>query len=70
MKVIEHLQKATKPLVSFEIVPPPRGRSVKDLIEVVEQLIPLNPSWIDVTAHSSVAFYNEKSDGPMLCWHL
>lgn len=63
MKVIEHLQKATKPLVSFEIVPPPRGRSVKDLIAVVEQLIPLNPSWIDVTAHSSVAFYNEHSDG-------
>lgn len=64
MKVIEHLEKAKgNPLFSFEIVPPPRGRSVKDLIDVVEQLVPLDPPWIDVTAHSSVAFYNELDDG-------
>ncbi len=63
MKVIEHLSGAKAPLFSYEIVPPPRGRSVKDLIEVVEQLAPLNPPWIDVTAHSSVAFYNEMADG-------
>lgn len=63
MKVIEHIQNAKNPLFSFELVPPPRGKSVKDLIDAVEQLMPLNPSWIDVTAHSSVAFYNEMSDG-------
>ena len=63
MKVIEHLEKARNPLFSFEIVPPPRGRSVKDLIDAVEQLVPMEPSWIDVTAHSSVAFYNEMADG-------
>jgi methylenetetrahydrofolate reductase (NADPH) len=63
MKVIEHIEKAHNPLFSYEIVPPPRGRSVKDLIEVVELLSPLNPPWIDVTAHSSVAFYNELADG-------
>jgi len=63
MKVIEHLEKARNPLFSYEIVPPPRGRSVKDLIDVVEMLSPLDPPWIDVTAHSSVAFYNELADG-------
>ncbi len=63
MKVIEHIVGAKNPLFSFEIVPPPRGRSVKDLIDAVELLQPLNPSWIDVTAHSSTAFYNELSDG-------
>lgn len=63
MKVIEHLEKARNPLFSYEIVPPPRGRSVKDLIDVVEMLSPLEPPWIDVTAHSSVAFYNELADG-------
>jgi methylenetetrahydrofolate reductase (NADPH) len=63
MKVIEHLAKARNPLFSYEIVPPPRGRSVKDLIDVVEMLTPLEPPWIDVTAHSSVAFYNEMADG-------
>lgn len=63
MKVIEHIERARNPLFSFEIVPPPRGRSVKDLIDVVEALAPLNPPWIDVTSHSSTAYYQEKIDG-------
>lgn len=63
MKVIEHLLKARDPLFSYEIVPPPRGRSVKDIIEVVEALAPLNPSWIDVTSHSSTTYFQEKLDG-------
>lgn len=63
MKVIEHLARATNPLFSYEIVPPPRGRSIKDIIEVVEVLAPLNPPWIDVTSHSSSAYYQEKDDG-------
>lgn len=63
MKVIEHLAKAQGPLFSYEIVPPPRGRSVKDIIEVVEALAPLEPPWIDVTSHSSTTYYQEKVDG-------
>ncbi len=63
MKVIEHVTKANAPLISFEIVPPPRGSSVKDIIDVVEELATLNPPWIDVTSHSSVTQYHERGDG-------
>jgi methylenetetrahydrofolate reductase (NADPH) len=63
MKIIEHLDKAINPLFSYEIVPPPRGRSVQDIIDIVKVLAPLNPPWIDVTAHASSAYYNEKGDG-------
>lgn len=63
MKVIEHIQKAKNPLFSYEIVPPPRGRSVQDIIEIVEAIQPLNPPWIDVTAHASSAYYSENKDG-------
>lgn len=63
MKVIEHIERAKEPLFSFEIVPPPRGRSVKDIIDVVEQLAHLNPPWIDVTSHSSTAYFQERMDG-------
>ncbi|MFT4654726.1 MAG: methylenetetrahydrofolate reductase (NADPH) [Patiriisocius sp.] len=63
MKVAEHIDKATRPLFSFEIVPPPRGRSIQDIVDVVEILAPYNPPWIDVTSHPSGAFYNEQVDG-------
>lgn len=65
MKVIEHLElaKGKEPLFSYEIVPPPRGRTVQDIIDIVTALKPLNPPWIDVTAHASEAYYQEKEDG-------
>lgn len=67
MKVIEHIDKASSsgqsPLISYEIVPPPRGSSVNDVIDVVEVLATMNPPWIDVTSHSSVTQYHERGDG-------
>ena len=63
MHVIEHLSRAKNPLFSYEIVPPPRGRNIKDIIDVVEALQSLEPPWIDVTSHSSSAYYREKKDG-------
>lgn len=63
MKVIEHLNQSKRPLLSFEIVPPARGKTVKDIIDIVEDLLPLNPSWIDVTAHASHADLFDQGDG-------
>lgn len=64
MKVIEHLEKKhTDPLFSYEIVPPPRGKTVKEVVEIVKMLEPFDPPWIDVTAHSAGAYYNENADG-------
>jgi methylenetetrahydrofolate reductase (NADPH) len=67
MKVIEHIHEAEAkgrgPQISYEIVPPPRGSSIKDIIDVVEELSTLNPPWMDVTSHSSVTQYHERSDG-------
>ena len=50
MKVIEHIDRAQNPLFSFEIVPPPRGRTVQDIIDIVKGVQQFNPPWIDVTA--------------------
>lgn len=65
MKVIEHILKAKDPLFSYEIIPPSRGSSIKDIVEIVERLAPLNPPWIDVTAHASSAYYHETHDGKL-----
>ncbi len=63
MKVIDHINNRKGPLFSFEIVPPPRGRTVQDIFDIINALLPFQPSWIDVTAHSASAYYNEKADG-------
>lgn len=64
MKIIDHInQQAHEPLFSFEIVPPNRGRSVQDIIDIVDLIAPYRPSWIDVTSHKSSIEYREQEDG-------
>ena len=65
MKVIEHLEKATSPLISFEIIPPKRGGNVKQLLNVLDDIIKYNPPFIDITSHAAEVIYEETSDGGM-----
>ncbi|OZC03229.1 methylenetetrahydrofolate reductase [NAD(P)H] [Rubricoccus marinus] len=63
MKVIEHYEQATEPLISYEIIPPKRGSSVSDVLEIVDALKPFDPPFIDVTSHAAEATYDEMPDG-------
>jgi len=63
MFVTEHLERATRPLFSYEIIPPARGKGVRDILDVVEQVMRFSPPFIDVTAHASEAYYDESPDG-------
>ncbi len=63
MHVTEHLAKADRTLFSFEIIPPPRGKNVRDIIDIVEQVARVKPPFIDVTSHMAEAVYDEQPDG-------
>ncbi len=63
MKVVEHLDRASEPLISYEIIPPKRGGSAEQMLEVVEQLMPFDPPFIDVTSHSAEVSYEQTDDG-------
>ncbi len=63
MTITELLSKATKPQISFEIIPPKRGGSVAQIISTVEELVAFDPPYIDVTSHSAQVYYEERPDG-------
>ena len=63
MKVIEHLEKATDTLISFEIIPPKRGGNIKKLLSALEDLVKFNPPFIDITSHAAEVVYEETKNG-------
>lgn len=63
MKVIEHYDNRKEPLISFEIIPPVRGKSVNQVFNVIEELVPFNPPFIDVTSHSAESYFEELPNG-------
>lgn len=63
MKVIEHLESATQPLISFEIIPPQRGGRLDSLVGLIEDLAQFNPPFIDITSHAAEVIYKETAAG-------
>ncbi len=63
MKISEILADSTRPLISYEIIPPKRGGSVKDALSAVRDLMKYEPPFIDVTSHSAQVYYEELPDG-------
>lgn len=63
MKVIDHLESAKEPLISFEIIPPLRGGNVRGLMALIEDLVEFRPPFIDITSHAAEVFYEETASG-------
>ncbi len=63
MKVIDHLQEAKQPLISFEIIPPLRGGDLASLLSLIETLAKYRPPFIDITSHAAEVVYDETPGG-------
>lgn len=63
MKVIEHLERSAAPPISFEIIPPLRGGSFHKLCALIEELVALEPPFIDITSHAAQIIYDETPQG-------
>jgi methylenetetrahydrofolate reductase (NADPH) len=63
MKVIEHLEKAKNPLISFELIPPKRGGDITGLLSVLDDITKFNPPFIDITSHAAEVIYEETATG-------
>lgn len=62
MKVIDHINGAKKTLISFEILPPLKGKTINSIYEHLDPLMEFKPSFINVTYHRSEHVFKKKAD--------
>ena len=63
MKVTEHIQQAKDTLISFEVLPPLKGKTITSLYDHLDPLMEFKPPWINVTYHRSETMFKKKADG-------
>lgn len=63
MKVTDHINQSNKTLVSFEILPPLKGKGIQSLYTHLDPLMEFNPSFINVTYHRSEHTFKKRADG-------
>ena len=63
MHVTDHIAQAKDTLVTFEVLPPLKGKTISSLYEHLDPLMEFKPSWINVTYHRSETMFKKKLDG-------
>lgn len=64
MKVTEYFENANgNTLISFEVLPPLKGGSMKTIFETLDPLMEFKPPFIDVTYHREDYIYKKRASG-------
>ncbi len=63
MKVTDHIAQAKDTLISFEVLPPLKGRGIEALYKHLDPLMEFKPSFINVTYHRSEHVFKKRGDG-------
>jgi len=63
MKIIDHINQAQGTLVSFEVLPPLKGKGIGALYKHLDPLMEFKPAYINVTYHRSEHVFKKRSDG-------
>jgi hypothetical protein len=50
-------------IVSFEILPPLKGKTITSIYDHLDPLMEFKPSWINVTYHRNETMFKKKTDG-------
>lgn len=63
MKVTDHIAQAKDTLVSFEVLPPLKGKGINALYGHLDPLMEFKPAYINVTYHRSEHVFKKRVDG-------
>jgi methylenetetrahydrofolate reductase (NADPH) len=63
MKVTEYIKNSDKTLVSFEILPPLKGKSIQSIYDTLDPLMEFKPPFINVTYHGAEFIFRRNAQG-------
>jgi methylenetetrahydrofolate reductase (NADPH) len=63
MKLTECLSQAKQPIISLEILPPTKGKSIDSLFSHLDPLMEFKPAFVNVTYHRAEQVYKKREDG-------
>jgi len=63
MKVTQVLAEAKDTIISFEILPPTKGKSIASIYEHLDPLMEFNPAFVNVTYHRAEQVFKRRNDG-------
>ncbi len=63
MRVTEHFKNKDLTPISFEILPPLKGKSIQSMYRILDQLMEFKPPFINVTYHRSEYKYKQQDNG-------
>jgi methylenetetrahydrofolate reductase (NADPH) len=63
MKVTEHIKERKDTVISFEILPPLKGKTINSIYDHLDPLMEFKPAFINVTYHRSEQVFKKKADG-------
>jgi methylenetetrahydrofolate reductase (NADPH) len=62
MKVTDHIKQAKDTLISFEVLPPLKGKGIDALYRHLDPLMEFKPAYINVTYHRSEHVFKKSAD--------
>ena len=63
MKLTDKLAEAKTPIISFEILPPTKGKSIESIYTTLDPLMEFKPSFINVTYHRAEQAFKKMANG-------
>ena len=63
MKITDHIKSSKETLISFEILPPLKGKTIESIYNHLDPLMEFQPCFINVTYHRSEQVFKKRADG-------
>lgn len=63
MKVTEYISQSGSTMVSFEVLPPMKGKSIQSIYDTLDPLMEFKPPFVNVTYHRAEYIYKRNAQG-------